>query len=103
MYGAQAVLIGVSETHNSISVALNNAYNWLVPVLKDKPVGLVTMQCGQSRFRDILDDEGIKYLPNPGLSVTPEIYFDENGNMTEKSYYMTKQFLNSFAQFITQQ
>ena len=102
VYEADAVLIGVSQTHHSISAVLNNAYNWLVPILKEKPVALVTMQCGQSRFRNVLDEEGIPYMKNPGLSVTPQIFFDESGNMNEQSYYMCKQFLNSFAGFITQ-
>ena len=39
-------------------------------------------------------------MKNPGLSVKPDTFFDESGNLTEKSYYMCKQFLNSFAKFI---
>ncbi len=30
--------------HGLVSMALANAFNWLVPVLKEKPVALVSVQ-----------------------------------------------------------
>jgi NAD(P)H-dependent FMN reductase len=43
VYDAAAVLIGVASTNHLVSTALTNAYNWLVPVLKEKPVALVSI------------------------------------------------------------
>ena len=61
---ADGVLIGVSESHNNISVGLLNAYNWISPVLKNKPIGLVSMNSSEDKFRATLDLEGIKYFKN---------------------------------------
>ena len=61
---ADALLIGVSETHNNVSIGLLNAYNWIAPLLKNKPIGLVSMNSSEDRFRATLDAEGIKYYKN---------------------------------------
>lgn len=44
VYECEAVLIGVSETNHMVSSVLTNAYNWLAPVLKEKPIALVSIQ-----------------------------------------------------------
>ena len=61
MQEADGLLIGVLETHNNVSVGLLNAYNWIAPQLKNKPIGLVSMNSSEKKFRGTLDAEGIKY------------------------------------------
>ena len=65
LYEADAVLIGVSETNGGVSAVLTNAYNWMVAVIRDKPIGLVSVENTQDKFRKMLDLAGLKYLKNP--------------------------------------
>lgn len=72
LYEADAVLIGVSETNGGISSILMNAYNWMIAVIRDKPIGLVSIENTQDQFRAILDSAGLNYMPNPTLQVKGE-------------------------------
>ena len=65
IYEADAVLIGIHETNNSVSSVLTNAYNWIYAVIKEKPVGLIAIENNQDKFRAILNDSGVYYMNKP--------------------------------------
>ena len=47
VYNCNAVILGMTATHNGVSVALSNAVNWLAPVLVSKPVSIVSIECDE--------------------------------------------------------
>lgn len=69
VYEATAVIIGVVETNGLPSAVLTNALNWIMPVLKDKPVALVSIENSEEAIRKAFDKEGVPYLRSAKLSV----------------------------------
>ena len=100
LYEADAVLIGVSETNGGVSAVLTNAHNWMTAVIKDKPVGLVSIENTQDKFRVMLDKGGCKYMKEPMLAVKGETFFDGEGSISGKSLAISTNFLNRWAKFI---
>lgn len=84
-----------------VSTVLTNAYNWLAPVLKEKPIGLVSIQSSEQQFRKALQEEGMPVMKSAKLTVSdPGTFFNSEGSVDGANLNRVKHFFNKFAQFI---
>lgn len=84
-----------------VSTVLTNAYNWLVPVLKEKPVALVSIESSEEQFRKVLDKQSVPYFKKGKLSVKDaSTFFNAEGVLDGGNLKKVIDYFNRLATFI---